>query len=314
MQAKLEMFQNRLAKVERHLRKQANRQGVTCYRLYDHDVPEFPMCIDRYENHLYVAEYKRRHGLDEELHARWLQDSIQVMSETLQIPLDQIHYKVRQRKPGRQGQYQKQETDNSHFFTVTENGLRFLVNLDEYLDTGLFLDHRDTRKMVRECSQGKSVLNLFAYTGSFSVYAAAGGASHTTTIDLSNTYIDWAKKNMALNGFTGSSHSFIAADVLQLLPKLEANSYDLIVMDPPTFSNSKKMDEVLDIQRDHVRLINQCMRLLKQKGMLIFSTNLTSFVFDSSLSKQYNCKDITSATTPFDFQGKLKRFCFRIEA
>jgi 23S rRNA (cytosine1962-C5)-methyltransferase len=119
---------------------------------------------------------------------------------------------------------------------------------------------------------------------------------------------------MALNGFTGSNHSFIAADVLQLLPQLKANSYDLIVMDPPTFSNSKKMDEVLDIQRDHVRLINQCMRLLKQKGMLIFSTNLTSFVFDSSLSKQYNCKDITSATTPFDFQGKLKRFCFRIEA
>ncbi len=314
MQAKLDMFQNRLAKVERHLRKKANRQGVTCYRLYDHDLPEFPICIDRYENHLYVAEYKRRHGLDEELHARWLQDSIQVMSETLQISLDQIHYKVRQRKPGRQGQYQKQETDNSHFFTVTENGLRFLVNLDEYLDTGLFLDHRDTRKMVRECSQGKSMLNLFAYTGSFSVYAAAGGASHTTTIDLSNTYIDWAQKNMALNGFTGSNHSFIAADVLQLLPQLEANSYDLIVMDPPTFSNSKKMDEVLDIQRDHVRLINQCMRLLKQEGMLIFSTNLTSFVFDSSLSKQFNCKDITSATTPFDFLGKLKRFCFRIEA
>ncbi|MEY3590984.1 MAG: hypothetical protein RLZZ466_1505, partial [Bacteroidota bacterium] len=220
----------------------------------------------------------------------------------------------RQRKPGRQGQYQKQEADNSHFFTVTENGLRFLVNLDEYLDTGLFLDHRDTRKMVRECSQGKSMLNLFAYTGSFSVYAAAGGASQTTTIDLSNTYIDWARKNMTLNGFTGSNHSFIAADVLQFLPQLEDNSYDLIVMDPPTFSNSKKMDEVLDIQRDHVRLINQCMRLLKQEGMLIFSTNLTSFVFDSSLSKQFNCKDITSATTPFDFQGKLKRFCFRIEA
>lgn len=197
---------------------------------------------------------------------------------------------------------------------MKENDLSFQVNLDEYLDTGLFLDHRDTRKMVKERSAGKAVLNLFAYTGSFTVYAAAGGATQTLTIDLSNTYIDWAKRNMALNGFTGSQHLYRVADVLETLPQLETDSYDLIVMDPPTFSNSKKMEAVLDIQQDHVRMIEQCMRILKKEGQLFFSTNLRTFKMDTIIQKQFNCKDITAATTPFDFQGKLKRYCFRIQA
>ena len=314
MQAKLDMFRNRLVKVEKHLRKVASKQEVSCYRLYNHDLPEFPLCLDRYEAHLHIAEYRRRHGMDEEAHAHWLQEAIQVIGEAINIPVENIHYKVRQRKPGRQGQYQKKETEDPHFFIVKENGLSFQVNLDEYLDTGLFLDHRDTRKMVKQLSAGKAVLNLFAYTGSFTVYAASGGATQTVTIDLSNTYIDWAKRNMALNGFTGSQHTYRAADVLQTLPQLESSSFDLIVMDPPTFSNSKKMEDVLDIQRDHVRLIEQCMRILKKEGQLFFSTNLRTFKMDTSIQQQFNCKDITASTTPFDFQGKLNRYCFRLQA
>jgi 23S rRNA (cytosine1962-C5)-methyltransferase len=314
MQAKFEMFRNRLAKVDKHLSKLAKRQGLTCYRVYDHDLPEFPFCIDRYDTHLYVAEYKRRHGMDNELHAHWLQEANACMSEVLNVPLSAIHLKLRQRKPGRQGQYQKQEKEEASFFTVTEQQLKFWVNLDDYLDTGLFLDHRDTRKMVSAISAGKRVLNLFAYTGSFSVYAAAGGAKQVTTVDLSNTYIAWAKRNMELNGFSGDAYSFIAEDVLQWLPTISPSTFDVIVMDPPTFSNSKKMENLLDIQRDHVLLIQQAMRLLAPQGILFFSTNRSDFQLDNLALQSYQIQDITAATMPFDFQGKLKRYCFRIQA
>lgn len=310
----MEMFRNRLVKVDKHLSKLAKRQGLACYRVYDHDLPEFPFCIDRYDAHLYVAEYKRRHGMEEEEHERWLQEAKVCMSEVLHVPLSNIHIKLRQRKPGRQGQYQKQEKEEASFFSVTEQQLQFWVNLDDYLDTGLFLDHRDTRKMIRDLSAGQRVLNLFAYTGSFSVYAAAGGAKQVTTVDLSNTYLAWAKRNMELNGFDGHSYSFVAGDVLQWLPTVPANSFDIIVMDPPTFSNSKKMEHLLDIQRDHVLLIQQAMRLLSPQGVLFFSTNRSDFELDKLALQPLKIQDITNATTPFDFQGKLKRYCFKIQA
>lgn len=308
------MFRNRLEKVNRHLGKLARRKGVAAYRIYDHDLPEFPFCIERYGSHVCLAEYKRRHGMEEQYHASWLAASLQMISQVLQVPLENIHRRIRQRKLGRQGQYQKVEgEEGAGFFTVEENGLLFWVNLDDYLDTGLFLDHRDTRLLVREESKQKRVLNLFAYTGSFSVYAAAGGASLVTTVDLSNTYLDWAKRNMLSNGFEGPSYQFERADVKQWLSTIPSHSYDLIVMDPPTFSNSKKMNEVLDIQVDHVNLIRSCMRLLSENGVLFFSTNYTGFKLDTGALSSYVIKDITRATTPFDFEGRLKRVCFRIQ-
>ena len=190
--------------------------------------------------------------------------------------------------------------------------MKFIVNLSDYLDTGLFLDHRNTRKMVQEESAGKRVLNLFAYTGSFSVYAAAGGASKVSTVDLSKTYLNWADRNMKLNGFEGDQFETVRADVLQYLKIASPASYDIIVMDPPTFSNSKRMEDFLDIQRNHVELINDCMKILDDDGVLYFSTNSTKFQLQEKELNASVIKDITKATTPFDFEGKLKRWCYKI--
>ncbi|MFM2284084.1 MAG: hypothetical protein RL222_1588, partial [Bacteroidota bacterium] len=197
---------------------------------------------------------------------------------------------------------------------VDENGLSFIVNLSDYLDTGLFLDHRITRQKVREMAESKRVLNLFAYTGSFTVYAAAGKADKITTVDMSKTYINWAKRNLTYNKlYDDTKHTFEQEDVLQYIKTVAPQSYDLIILDPPTFSNSKRMEDILDIQRDHVALINQCMSLLDEKGILIFSTNCRNFVLDAEHIQAAGIKDITRQTTPFDFEGRLRRSCFLIE-
>lgn len=309
---KLIMFRNRLTKVYRHIGKQARRLGVGCYRLYDHDLPEFPFCIEFYQDKLYVAEYKRRHGMTDEEHDGWVEKSLEVIGEVLSVSKENIFLKLRQRKPGRLGQYQKYD-EIQHEFEAEENGMKFIVNLSDYLDTGLFLDHRITRQMVREQSHGKKVLNLFAYTGSFSVYAAAGGADEVITVDLSKTYLKWAERNMELNGFKNESkYKYIHADVKQYLKGLPAAYFDIIVMDPPTFSNSKRMDDILDIQRDHAELINDCMKCLKKDGILYFSTNFRKFVLDKDRINASAIQDITKATTAFDFEGKLFRWCFQI--
>src|SRR6185436_8584560 len=213
---KFSMFQNRLEKVYRHIGKQAKRMSVSCYRLYDHDLPEFPFCIEVYDKNIYIAEYKRRHGMEENEHDQWLEKSIAVVSEVLKVDRENIFLKLRQRKPGRLGQYQKTAGSGAEF-VVNENGLKFIVNLSDYLDTGLFLDHRITRQIVKE-SAGKKVLNLFCYTGSFSVYAAAGSADEVISVDLSKTYLDWAERNLVLNGFTTKEkYSMVHADVMQYL-------------------------------------------------------------------------------------------------
>jgi len=310
MQDKFDMFRNRLEKVYRHLSKTAKRQGVTCYRLYDHDLPEFPLCVELYEDKLYVAEYKRRHNLTDEEHDNWLSKALLVLSEILSVPEERIFLKLRQRKPGRLGQYQRLEQARNEW-VVEENGLKFLVNLSDYLDTGLFLDHRLTRMRVRELSEGKKVLNLFSYTGSFSVYAAAGGATQVDTVDMSRTYLSWAQRNLALNGFTDENrYHFIPADVKQYLREPSDTLYDIIVLDPPTFSNSKRMEDILDIQRDHVVLINQCLDRLHPGGHLFFSTNFRKFVLDTEHINATSFRDITKATTPFDFEGRLFRWCY----
>lgn len=295
--------------------KQAKRLGISCYRVYDHDLPEFPFCIEYYGDKLYVAEYKRRHGMTDEEHDVWMEESLAVIMEVLSVSKENIFLKLRQRKPGRLGQYQKYD-EVQHEFEVEENGLKFIVNMSDYLDTGLFLDHRITRQMVREQSATKKVLNLFAYTGSFSVYAAAGGAAEVVTVDLSKTYLQWAERNYVLNGFTladsttAAGGKFIHADVMQYLKTLPRGYFDLIIMDPPTFSNSKRMEDFLDIQRDHVELINDCMAALQPGGILYFSTNFRKFILDKERISATSIKDITRATTPFDFEGKLFRYCF----
>jgi 23S rRNA (cytosine1962-C5)-methyltransferase len=309
---KLLMFKNRLTKVFRHVAKQAKRLGVSCYRVYDHDLPEFPFCIEFYGEKLYVAEYKRRHNMTEDEHDIWMEESLGVIMEVLAVEKENIFLKLRQRKPGRLGQYQKYD-EVQHEFVVEENGLQFIVNMSDYLDTGLFLDHRVTRQMVKEQSMGKKVLNLFAYTGSFSVYAASGGAEEVVTADLSKTYLNWAERNLQQNGFTDKKkYQFIHADVVQFLKTIPAGYFDLIIMDPPTFSNSKRMDDFLDIQRDHADLINDCLAALKRGGILYFSTNFRKFILDKEKINVTAIKDITKATTPFDFEGKLFRWCFSI--
>lgn len=307
------MFRNRLQKVYRHLSKQARRQQIICWRVYDHDLPEFPLCIELYGEKIYVAEYKRRHGMTDEEHDIWMEKALAVIAEVMQTGKEHIFLKLRQRKPGRLGQYQKLDAKQNEFI-VEENGIKFLVNLGDYLDTGLFLDHRITRTMMRAQSNGKKILNLFAYTGSFSVYAAAGGAEEVVTVDLSKTYLQWAQRNIELNGFVDDNrYSFIHADVKQYLKSVKAEYFDIIVMDPPTFSNSKRMDDILDIQRDHAALINDCLLALKPGGILYFSTNFRKFHLDTVSVRASLIKNITKDTTPFDFEGKLFRWCYRIQ-
>lgn len=308
---KFNMFRNRLEKVYRHLSRQAKKQDIGCYRIYDHDLPEFPFSIEIYEKRGYVSEYKRRHPLSEDEHQIWLKESIRIIAEITGIPTEDIFLKTRQRKESREGQYKKLADEKTEFI-VEENGLKFIVNLSDYLDTGLFLDHRITRQMVKNEVQDKTVLNLFCYTGSFSVYAAAGGAKRIDSVDLSKTYLSWAERNMSLNFPAYSAHNVVHADVLQYLKELKEESFDLIVMDPPTFSNSKRMDDVLDIQRDHVALINDCTKALTEGGILYFSTNFTKFKLDEGSLHASWIKNITKATTPFDFSSKLKRQCFKI--
>jgi 23S rRNA (cytosine1962-C5)-methyltransferase len=309
---KSDMFRNRLIKVYRHIGKLARRQGISCYRVYDHDLPEFPFCIEIYEDKIYVAEYKRKFEMGEEAHENFLEESLVIIGETLELPTENIYIKQRQRKPGRLGQYQKISTEQANF-TVQEAGLQFKVNLSDYLDTGLFLDHRITRGKVKQEAANKHVLNLFCYTGSFSVYAAAGGAASVSSVDLSKTYLQWAEENMQLNGLKGKDKfHFIHADVKQYLQTLKPASFDLVIMDPPTFSNSKRMKDFLDIQRDHVELLNEVLQAVSSNGIVYFSTNYSKFVLEKEKIKAREIKDITKATTPFDFQGKLFRWCYRL--
>lgn len=310
---KLAMFENRLLKVYKHKSKLAKRQNIACYRVYDHDIPEFPFCIELYEDKVYLAEYLRRHGMTDEAHDAWLDSCIELIGKLLEIPVSKIYVRQRKKMSHRtEDQYEKLDAQKE-FFTVEESGLKFLVNLTDYLDTGLFLDHRITRQMVREQSKDKRVLNLFCYTGSFSVYAAAGGATSVTSVDLSKTYLQWAEDNFVINRFKDKNkYHFIHADVKQWLKTLQPNNFDLVIMDPPTFSNSKRMKDFLDIQRDHTELLNDVLHAITNDGVIYFSTNYTKFILEQDKINAGFVKDITKATTPFDFEGKLKRWCYKI--
>ena len=233
-----------------------------------------------------------------------MNDVLDVVADVLETTQDKVALKVRKRQEG-SSQYQKQD-QKGHKITVQENGLKFIVNLYDYIDTGLFLDHRNTRQLIRAMAGKRSFLNLFAYTGSVTVYAAAGGASTTTTVDMSNTYLDWARENLSLNGYSGDRHRFIREDCLKWLQQAieEKRKYQLIFIDPPTFSNSKKMSTSLDISRDHVALLSGCLALLAEDGQIVFSTNARNFKLDESLREDCYLKEITGITTTEDFRRK----------
>lgn len=321
MEEVMQMFSNRLTKVFKHRGKLARRQQIECYRLYDRDLTEFPISVDLYGDKAYVSIYAKK-STDPEQADRWPEEKLaacfKVISQVTGVPVQEIYLKQRSKMGHRTAgaQYEKVDAEG-HFFTVKEGGLHFRINLTDYLDTGLFLDHRMTRQMVREVARDKNVLNLFCYTGSFSVYAADGGAASVCSVDLSNTYLNWAEENFRFNRLltpsTKRKYSFIPADVKAYLKTLRPNSFDLAVMDPPTFSNSKKMKDILDIQRDHVTLIRDVLHALTPGGQLYFSTNYTRFILDAANIPASRITDITKRTTPFDFEGKLKRWCYLIE-
>jgi len=306
-----DIFRNRLDKRARHLRKWPAR-GITCYRLYDRDIPEVPLVVDRYGDCLHLAEYDRPHDRTPAEHGDWLDLMARTAGEALGAAPADVFLKRRSRQRGA-SQYER-VADAARTLDVTEGGLTFRVNLSDYLDTGLFLDHRITRSMVRDAAKGKRVLNLFAYTGSFSVYAADGGATSTTTVDLSKTYLDWARENMAANGFTGRSHRFARADAMTYLREHRTyRAYDLAVVDPPTFSNSKSLRADWDIQRDHAALLNRLMELMTPGGVIFFSTNFRRFKLAESALPGAAIHDITAQTLPDDFRNRRIHRCWRME-
>lgn len=306
----LQMFSNRLRKVWKHQSKWARRQGITCFRIYDADIPEFPVVIDYYQGLVHMAEYKRHHQLSEEEYRLWRSGCRQMVVDVLDLPNEKIFFKEREPQKGNQ-QYTRLG-EKSRELIVQENGLNFIINLTDYIDTGLFLDHRITRQWVREQAMDKRVLNLFAYTGSFTVYAAAGGATSTSTVDLSATYINWARRNLEANGLSSDRHRFHQTDVFEWLRKADGEFFDLIILDPPTFSNSKRMRGVLDVQRDHPYLIRACLDHLAPGGILFFSTNFRKFKPDFPVASDLLVKDLTAASIPPDFRNKKIHYCFSL--
>lgn len=304
-------FANRLRKNQRHWSKWARRRGISCFRIYDRDIPEFPLAIDWYEGRAHAQTFARK-GI-EALETEQEEHMAQVICEVLEINTGDLAFKTRQRQKGL-SQYEKTGR-RGRPFTVHEAGLAFEVDLHRYLDTGLFLDHRNTRALVRDKAAGKRVLNLFAYTGSFSVYAAAGNAHAVTSVDLSNTYLDWAERNLQLNGLESERHDFIRADVFSYLEQAnrERKQFGLIVLDPPSFSNSKMMQATLDVQRDHGRLISACLPLLKQGGELFFSTNRRKFKADPVLMNDAVWLEITQQTVPEDFRRHPSHRCWHFQ-
>ena len=311
-----QMFANRLRKNLDTLGKWARREAVSCYRVYDADMPEYAFAIDLYGNggrYACIQEYAAPATVVEEKVRTRRAEAVAVIPEVLGLADECIWFRTRRRQKGTD-QYQKLATEQE-FHEVAEGGLRFLVNFDDYLDTGLFLDHRLTRSRLREGAAGKRFLNLFGYTGTASVYAAAGGAASTTTVDLSRPYLDWARRNLELNGFVGREHVLTQADVLEWLRTAPAAGWDLIFLDPPTFSNSKRMEGTLDVQRDHVALLGATLRLLAPGGTLVFSTNYTRFELDAASLAGFEFEDISRATIPKDFERhpRIHR-CFLVRA
>ncbi|MEE2659617.1 MAG: bifunctional 23S rRNA (guanine(2069)-N(7))-methyltransferase RlmK/23S rRNA (guanine(2445)-N(2))-methyltransferase RlmL [Candidatus Latescibacterota bacterium] len=309
-----EMFANRLRKNLRSVGKWARRQQVSCYRLYDADMPEYALAVDLYQGeqlYAHVQEYRPPTSVDPARAATRLQAALSRVSEVLEIPKDRMFFKLRERKRGK-AQYGRLGHGGS-FHEVREGPCRFLVNFHDYLDTGLFLDHRLTREMISDLAGGKRFLNLFGYTATATVHAAAGGAESTTTVDISQTYLDWGRRNLERNGFADGRHRLQRADCIRWLRERRRERYDLILLDPPTFSNSKRMEDNFDVQRNHVELIRNAVALLDGGGLLLFSTNFRRFRMDTEALRGLYCEDVTAKTIPQDFQRNPRiHQCWRI--
>jgi len=295
------MFTHRLQKNLKRLKSWRKSEGISCFRAYDQDIPEYAVAVDIYERWVLVHEYQAPASIDVSVADARLNDILAVLPETLQVPPDQVFLKIRSRQT-RTHQYRRLES-TGRFFEVTESGMRFRVNFTDYIDTGLFLDHRRLRQLIGKQAAGKRFLNLFAYTGTATVYAACGGAETTTSVDKSSTYLDWARKNMQLNDQTTNRHQYHCLDCLQWLRK-ENGQYDLVFLDPPTFSNVKKQQQVFDVQRDHVELIRLTMAHLSRTGVVIFSNHFKSFKLDEKALSPYRVQEITVSTRSPDFDRK----------
>ncbi|OQW74002.1 MAG: 23S rRNA (guanine(2445)-N(2))/(guanine(2069)-N(7))-methyltransferase [Proteobacteria bacterium ST_bin11] len=312
-----EMFANRLRKNLKKIGKWAKQNQVSCYRLYDADLPEYAVAVDVYQGEqtwVNVQEYESPKTIDPAKANQRLAGAMMEIPKVLEIPKEQVFLKIR-RKQKSTDQYEKQG-ESGRFHVVEEGGCKFWVNFEDYLDTGLFLDHRPIRLMIQQQAKGKRFLNLFAYTGSASVHAAVGGAASSVTVDMSNTYLDWAKRNFDLNSIQGD-HKLIRANCVEWLAEQagakDKQQFDLIFLDPPTFSNSKKMDEAFDIQNDHLHLLRSATALLAADGVLYFSTNFRRFKLDRQALADLQIEDISAQTIPEDFARDQKiHYCWRI--
>jgi len=301
------MIKNRIEKNLKKLKPWAERNKIEAYRLYDRDIPEFPFIVDVYKDQLVIYDKSEEHVDQKKNHFPLL---LEALKEIFSLPENNIVIKRRERQEGPQ-QYTKL-ADQNQFFTVQETQARLRVNLHDYLDTGLFLDHRPMRQKIYKQSQGKRMLNLFCYTGSVSVFAALGGAQ-TTSVDMSKNYLEWAEENFKINSLDPQSHYFINEDVLQYLKHPHQGPlFDLIFLDPPTFSNSKKMEEHFEVEKDQSFLVDQCMKRLNSDGVLYFSNNKRKFKLEESLKLKYFIKDITKETLPMDFHDQKIHHCFEI--
>ena len=306
-------FANRLRKNRQKLEKWASLEQLECYRLYDADLPEYNVAIDRYKDKVVIQEYAAPKNIDPQKTRQRLFDIINATMSVLELTADQLILKTREKQKGKQ-QYQKLGQKQDYFlvheYPIDGRKTQFWVNVTDYLDTGLFLDHRLARKMIGEMSAGKDFLNLFAYTGTATVYAGLGGAKTTTTVDMSRTYLQWADRNLKQNGLTGKKHRLIQADCLLYLAQSE-DQFDLIFIDPPTFSNSKRMDNTFDVQRDHLKLMADLKRLLRPNGTIIFSNNKRGFKMDAEGMQKLGLtyQDITNKTLSLDFKRNKQIHC-----
>ncbi len=304
------MFANRIRKNKKRLAKWVKREHIECYRLYDADMPEYAVAVDVYGDSAHVAEYMAPKDVDPDAATRRMGEVVAALPEALGVAPELISYKRRQKQRGLT-QYEK-EDNRGELISVREGPAKILVNLHDYLDTGLFLDHRPLRLRIGREAKDKDFLNLFCYTGVASVHAALGGAHTTTSVDMSNTYLGWLRKNLAHNGLGETTHHRVKANCITWLAEAE-NTYDLIMLDPPSFSNSKSMEDTFDIQRDHVSLVRSAMSVLRRDGAMYFSTNRRGFVLDEELSIQYLCVDISRDTLDPDFQRNSNiHKCWRI--
>ncbi|WP_372652667.1 class I SAM-dependent methyltransferase [Halobacteriovorax sp.] len=300
-------IKNKLNKNLKHKRKWAKRNNLESYRLYDKEIPQYPYLIDVYKEKVLVYD-RRIEKIDADKPENYDQ-MIEALTELFNISSEKIIIKKRIIQTKEQ-KYEKLDSTKNRFL-VQEGPAKALVNLHDYLDTGLFLDHRPMRLKMEKLAANKKMLNLFSYTSMVSVHAAIAGAK-TTNVDMSNTYLQWSKDNFQANDLNLSEHSFIRSDVFTYLKELKDDKFDLIFLDPPTFSNSKKMDNTLDIERDQKELISGCMNALVDDGLLIFSNNKRGFKLDQEISELYNVKDITPSTIPEDFKDNKIHVCFEI--